>query len=496
MTVPDLCIALVVSLGMRFTTEQDAVYIALLNSERLRLFCVLALVFGLIAVYSIRGAIIGFTGNWVAVIGALAVLALVETGVLETVSRAARVRTRVSQSLWILSGLAEICVPGVCITLLVSPAVPVAYRVLVNPWVLVFFPLITLSTLRLRPWFPVFAGSLSAALYLLAAYYHGWRPALADPTHLSRPQTAVAFYAVILVASGFVAGAVAREIRKHVEAALAEAEVRHQLKQVQHDLEIARSIQQSLLPQTRPNIRGFEIAGWNRSADATGGDFFDWKRTSDGRLVVMLADVTGHGIGPALLAGICRAYSRASFDGADSLVVTMQRINRLLASDLTAPHFATFVAVTCNENDNTLELLSAGQGPLFTYSPRSGTFNEIKCHSIPLGLMPDLAPAPPAIVRMEPGDLLLLVTDGFIEWENGDGEQFGIERVARTVQRVSQLKPDEIINELYRCILAFANGTPQQDDLTAIVIKRVALPVARSAKEIEPGLTEAAPTLA
>ncbi len=472
------------------TTNRDLLRIALLRSERLRILSVLALIIVLMAVYTIRGAVVGFTGNWKAVIAALVALASVETAVFRFVDQASRADTPVSRRLWIISACAEICVPALCIAFLVNPAIPEAYRVLATPWVLVFFPLITLSTLRLSPWSPVLAGILAASFYLAAAFRHGWHPALVDPANFTPPQTVVAFYAVILVASGFVAGTVAREIRKHVEAALAEAEVRHQLKQVQHDLDIARSIQQSLLPQANPEISGFEIAGWNRSADATGGDFFDWKQISDGRLVITLADVTGHGIGPALLAAVCRAYSRASFDDADSLVVPMHRINRLLAADLTPPHFATFVAVMCKENDNTLELVSAGQGPLFIYSPRSGTFREIQPHSIPVGLMPELHLAPPTAVQMEPGDLLMLVTDGFIEWENNAGEQFGIERLVRTVQQASNLKPDEIINELYRSILDFANGNPQQDDLTAVVIKRVAVSTKIEKEKTEPALRD------
>ncbi len=472
------------------TTNRDLLRIALLRSERLRILSVLALIIALIAVYAIRGAVVGFTGNWEAVIAALVALASVETAIFRFVGQAARADTPVSQRLWIASACAEICVPALCIAFLVNPAVPEAYRALATPWVLVFFPLITLSTLRLSPWSPVMAGILAAGFYLAAAYHHGWRPALVDPANLAPPQTAVAFYAVILVASGFAAGAVAREVRKHVEGAMAEAEIRHQLKQVQRDMEIARSIQQSLLPQTRPSISGFEIAGWNRSADATGGDFFDWKQISDGRLVVTMADVTGHGIGPALLAAVCRAYSRASFDAADSLVVPMHRINRLLATDFTPPHFATFVAVMCKENDSTLELVSAGQGPLFIYSPQSGTFSEIQPHSIPVGLMPELHLAPPTVLQMQPGDLLMLVTDGFIEWENNDGEQFGIDRVARTVQQASNLKPDEIIHKLYCSILDFANGSPQQDDLTAVVIKRVAMSAKTEVKETEPALRD------
>jgi serine phosphatase RsbU (regulator of sigma subunit) len=249
---------------------------------------------------------------------------------------------------------------------------------------------------------------------------------------------------------------------------------------VQHDLDTARSIQQSLLPKVRPTLDGFEIAGWNHSADATGGDYFDWKPLPDGRLVVTLADVTGHGIGPALLASVCRAYARASFNIHDNLTATLQRINQALGEDLTPGRFATFVAVVCKAGDDQVELLSAGQAPLFVYSSATRNLQSMDAQAMPLGIMPALNSDPPAIISLQAGDLLLLITDGFFEWENASGEQFGVERLGDTVRRSSHLPPEEIIAELYKSVLTFANGARQLDDLTAVVIKRAEVPVVYS----------------
>jgi serine phosphatase RsbU (regulator of sigma subunit) len=275
----------------------------------------------------------------------------------------------------------------------------------------------------------------------------------------------VVFYAAILLASGFIAGMVAAEIRKHVEAALREAETYRQLKQVEHDLETARSIQQSLLPKIRPTISGFQISGWNLPADATGGDYFDWKRLRDGRLVVTLADVTGHGIGPALLASLCRAYARSSFDTHNDLVKAMQHINQFFGEDLTSGRFATFVAAICTEDNGRVELLSAGHGPLFVYSSARDAFDQF-------GLLPELNSDAPQILNLDIGDFVVLATDGFFEWEDAAGEQFGVERLTDAVRQARDRPPEEIIAELYTAVRAFANGTKQMDDLTAVVIKR------------------------
>jgi serine phosphatase RsbU (regulator of sigma subunit) len=266
---------------------------------------------------------------------------------------------------------------------------------------------------------------------------------------------------------------VSTEIRKHVQAALHEAEMQSQLKEVEHDLEIAKSIQQSLLPRTRPVIKGMEISGWNLPADATGGDYFDWKQMRDGRLVVTLADVTGHGIGPALLASVCRAYARSSFDTHDDVVTAMQRINQYFGEDLPAGRFATFVAAVCSGDMGRVELLSAGHGPLFVYSSVRDAFEEFGAQAIPLGLLPELNSGAPIIIDMEPGDMVVLATDGFFEWEDASGEQFGDERMTMAIRGSRHLPPEEIIAELYSAVKAFAKGTKQVDDLTAVVIKRV-----------------------
>jgi len=283
----------------------------------------------------------------------------------------------------------------------------------------------------------------------------------------------VIFYATLLLASGFIAGMVSSEVRKHVDAALHEAEVERQLKQVEHDLEIARSIQQSLLPRIRPTVNGLEISGWNLPADATGGDYFDWKLLRDGRVVVTLADVTGHGIGPALLASLCRAYARSSFDTHADVVHAMQHINRFFGEDLPAGKFATFVAAVCSSEEAKVELLSAGHGPLFVYSSARDTFVQFGAQAIPLGLLPELNSAEPLVLHLDEGDMVVLATDGFFEWEDASGEQFGLERLEQAVRKARHLAPEEIIAELYHAVKHFAAGTKQMDDLTAVVIKRV-----------------------
>jgi serine phosphatase RsbU (regulator of sigma subunit) len=136
------------------------------------------------------------------------------------------------------------------------------------------------------------------------------------------------------------------------------------------------------LPKVRPQIRGFEVAGWNQPADDTGGDFYDWKKLPDGRWVVILADVTGHGIGPAILASVCRAYSRATFNVRESLERMLKNINLSFAEDLTPERFATFVAAVCQEGSDQLELLSAGHAPILVYSSEDKSLSILEAQVV------------------------------------------------------------------------------------------------------------------
>jgi serine phosphatase RsbU (regulator of sigma subunit) len=445
---------------------------ALLQSERRRIYGVTAFLLVFAAAIAIRILVFGSHMSRSGVLVLLLVVAY-ELWTLSAVTKALKAERSLPRVLLVFNITLEIVVFAMGIAFFSSPKLAPEYRPIATMWVPALFPLIMLSVLRLNPQVSRIAGAVAAAGYLASAYYLGWRPSLVNLSQHPVTQTTVAFYAVILLASGFVAGMVSGEIRKYVEAALHEAEMQRQLKEVEHDLDIARSIQQSLLPRTRPAIKGMEISGWNLPADATGGDYFDWKKLRDGRLVVSLADVTGHGIGPALLASVCRAYARSAFDTHDDVMKAMQHLNAFFGEDLPAGRFATFVAAVCSGDTGRVEMLSAGHGPLFTYSSASDAFEEFGAQAIPLGLLPELNSSDPVILNMEVGDMVVLATDGFFEWENAEGEQFGEERMTKSIRESRHLPPEQIIEKLYSAVKAFANGTKQMDDLTAVVIKRV-----------------------
>jgi serine phosphatase RsbU (regulator of sigma subunit) len=373
---------------------------------------------------------------------------------------------------WYFSVFVETALPAFALVFITSDEILPQYKALANPLGAAFFIFIILSTLRLNPWDSWIAGFAAAVNYLIAAWHLGWRPVFSIGTSVFSPQRSVLGFAIALIGAGVAAGAVAREIRKHVMAALHEAEAQREVERLQHDLNVARTIQRSLLPGDSPKISGFEVAGWNLPADETGGDFFDWQFLPNGKLMVSLADVTGHGIGPALLAAVCRAYARANFSLSSDLFRAMQRINSDIGNDLTQGRFVTFVAAICEPNSSKVDLLSAGHGPLFVYFLHDDRFQEFKAQGLPLGVSSELDSEPPVELEMRPGDMLLLITDGFLEWENQAREQFGQQRMEAAVREFKTKPPMEIIHELYKSVIAFSGGTSQKDDLTAVVVKR------------------------
>jgi serine phosphatase RsbU (regulator of sigma subunit) len=442
---------------------------AMLKSETKRIVGVISFVLFFAVLAIVRIFVMGSAMSRWGPVAATLMIAF-ELLLLRAVNRALLSGEEIPKVIWNSSIVLESIFPALGISFLASSRILPDYRPLATPWALAFFPFILLSVLRLSPKLCWIAGVFSTTGYLVAAFMTGWRFTGSDGFTVT--ETAVAYFAAVILVTGALAAGVAAQIRTHVEAALHEAETEHQLKQVEHELQIARSIQQSLLPKVRPQVRGFEIAGWSRPADDTGGDFYDWKKLPDERWVVILADVTGHGIGPAILASVCRAYSRATFNVRDSLEQMLKNINLSFTEDLTPERFATFVAAVCQEGSDRLELLSAGHAPIVVYSSEEKSLSILEAQALPLGILPDLWDAMPVELLMRPGDIVVLITDGFLEWENISGEQFGTDRLSDIIRQFSDREPEVIIAELYDAVLKFASGTPQQDDLTAVLIKR------------------------
>ncbi|MFL6230656.1 MAG: PP2C family protein-serine/threonine phosphatase [Pyrinomonadaceae bacterium] len=395
---------------------------------------------------------------------------------LVVVKRALRRGTTFAEAAWAVPGiLIETQIATITLFISIESGLMSPYQMLVAPAMLVYFFFIILSTLRLSPFLSLLTGLASALGYLGVTIYTGARFPNAGAGVGAFPPTIFFIYAGLLLASGAVAAFVAGQIRVHVSAALHEAELEGELKRVNHDLDIARSIQQGLLPTRPPALSDFEIAGWNQPADETGGDYFDWQQLPDGRVAISLADATGHGIGPALVGTSCRAYARASFLAGDGKDGVLDHLNGLLAEDLASNRFVTFAVIFLDPLLAHVRVLSAGHGPILWYKRGADSVESLEAQGIPLGMIAGARYERGIEGCLAVGDILAIVTDGFSEWENPEGEQLGVARLEAVLRESRDRSAEEVIARLREEVTRFCEGTEQMDDLTVVVLKRKAV---------------------
>ena len=450
--------------------KSEAFQRAVLTSESYRSTGLLFLL-GALAIFAIVRAFA--TSDIRIVVLQFVFLALViaqEVIMLRTIKRALRGETEVATKKWVLNVFLESQIPTVALFLLLGGPWLSPYQALVAPAVFVYFLLIILSTLRLNPTLSTLTGLLSALGYLFVTFYTTIRFQDSEARSHALPLTVYFLYAALIFGSGILAAVVARRIRTYVAATLREAELNNKLEQVNHDLDIARSIQQDLLPAHSPTLENFEVAGWNEPANQTGGDYFDWQSLPDGRLAISLGDATGHGIGPALVSALCRAYARASLAVNDDQV--LDRLNRLLADDLSANRFVTFALIFLDPNKSEVDVLSAGHGPILWYKHATHEVENLEAQGIPLGMIAGVSYEKALVRQLAPNDMIVLVTDGFYEWENRSGQEFGLNRLESVILQSHNCSADEVISRLRFAVEDFCGGTEQKDDLTAVVLKR------------------------
>jgi serine phosphatase RsbU (regulator of sigma subunit) len=254
-----------------------------------------------------------------------------------------------------------------------------------------------------------------------------------------------------------------------------DATLRHQrlqaeknLAATQEQLRLARIIQQRFFPSTSPVIPGFDLSGASFPAEATGGDYFDYFPMSEGRFGVVVADVSGHGLGPALVMSQTRAYLRALLPLGLEVSDLVTRLNEFLIADSPESLFVTLFLAQVDPSDGSFVYASAGH-QCFLFGPGEEV-QPLDATGVPLGVMPGRVPGgrPRTLQR---GQMVLFPTDGIAETTSSQGEVFGIERTLDVIRENRHQPADAIVEALYRSARSFAQDTPQQDDITAVVLK-------------------------
>ncbi|MEJ2399771.1 MAG: SpoIIE family protein phosphatase [Xanthomonadales bacterium] len=240
---------------------------------------------------------------------------------------------------------------------------------------------------------------------------------------------------------------------------------------LEEEVEVAREIQFSTLPETMPAIPGYEVHGCFFPARHAGGDLFDLVML-DGRLFILMGDATGHGFGPALSATQMQAMLRVAFRCGADLDAAYRHVNNQLEEDLPDDRFITAFIGFLDPERAELRYHSGGQAPILHWRAATGTCAVLPPTTFPLGALPlDRAPAA-ATLALSAGDLLALLSDGVFEYRDENGEQFGVERVEAVLQSAGDRPAERIADELLAAVRAHGGDSPQEDDITIVLVRR------------------------
>ena len=249
-------------------------------------------------------------------------------------------------------------------------------------------------------------------------------------------------------------------------------------REIEQALDLARRIQQGLFPDVPPTIEGFDVAGVSVQADDTGGDYYDFIPTSDDRWVIVVSDVTGHGIGPALLGASTRSYLRALITfaaGADSQNLNpdtlIARLNALLAEDLHEGRFVTMMLALLDPTQRRLTYASAGHEDGLHLPAGADAFSRLEATGFPLGIMKDYPVEDARSIDLAPGDLVVFTTDGIAETFNAQRKPFGDDRLKEAIRRARTGTAPAILDDIKNTVAEFRAGAPQADDLTIVTLR-------------------------
>jgi len=269
-------------------------------------------------------------------------------------------------------------------------------------------------------------------------------------------------------------GDLARSFRKMIAGLKERDRIRAEKQKIEEKLQIAREIQQGLLPSETPDVPGYEIVGWNKTCDETGGDYYDYLLLDDHRLVLLIADVAGHGIGPALVMSEARALLRATLKTGADLSRTAEIVNFFLVNDLPPDIFVTAFIAMIDLDSGAIDYISAGHEPALVYRSNSQQVEELPSTGLPLGLADGITYEHAQASALNNGDVLLITTDGIRECSSPSGEEFGLDRAKEILVHNSSIGADRVVEQLTKAVFAFRGDLPQQDDITLIVLRRLA----------------------
>lgn len=239
---------------------------------------------------------------------------------------------------------------------------------------------------------------------------------------------------------------------------------------LKQEMQIASSIQKSLIPDSLPSLPYINLAGYSEACDETGGDYYDVFPVHGPGTALVVGDISGHGIGAALFMATARAFLKGLMRNDTDIPRVFAGLNNLLAQDMDESSFMTLCMLIIDPSRN-LRHISAGHEPPMIYHPSHDTFTFLESTGTVLGMLEDMDYGFQGPLQVEPGDSIILCTDGIFEAMNESSEPFGRERLKEHVRKASAGTPQEIISEVINAVKRFSGKAPQRDDITLLAGK-------------------------
>lgn len=236
-------------------------------------------------------------------------------------------------------------------------------------------------------------------------------------------------------------------------------------------LEVARQVQLELLPPADPQLEGYDISAYNFPTEEVSGDYYDWVRIYDDQIGLVIADVSGKGVPAALLMAFLRASIRAATHIGYAPHISMAKVNYLLWESIERNQFVTVFYGILDASNRSLSYTNAGHNPALLLDS-SGTIRFMERGGLPLGMFKD-SRYHEYFLSIEPGELLMLYTDGVTEAQNTNGEEFGRDRLAQSVKAAAHLSARELISVVHKDVIDWTEGAGITDDATFFVIKAI-----------------------
>ncbi len=247
------------------------------------------------------------------------------------------------------------------------------------------------------------------------------------------------------------------------------------LSRQKRSLVLAGEVQRSLMPQSSPQLKGYDIAGRTLSCDEIGGDYFDYWVDPDKpqeAITIVVGDVTGHGAEAALLMTTARAIFRMKALQMDDMAEIINAMNRQLALDvLDSGRFMTLFCLRLEARDRQPLWIRAGHSPALLYRPERDRFAELKGEGMALGVEADYRYRVRRAPEIAAGHVIALGTDGIWETFDRNGKRYGMRRFRNVIRRNARKDAGAILDAVYADVQRFAYGTKREDDISLVIVK-------------------------